>query len=464
MTRRPLLTAATLTALAAATALLAGCGGAPDHAAESASHGPAAAVDVTPVRLPVPETGVVSVVGDADRLIAAEIRHYRADGGDAADGVRTSYAGADAGYAALCSGQADLVAATTPISASALSTCRTAGLGVVQLVVAADAVVVAIRNETDIGGDCLSTAQARDIFRTGSPYSSWHQVGFDDVPITVGGPSVAQADYRVFDGAVLGSLRPSLGDVRFDYVDNGDDDGARAWISGPADLERRADQATGLQAALADARNQLAEQQQKYAAARDQLTYATSTMAADREIGAGATQLAADQKALYTAQGQVSGAQVWIPQFRARVAAAKAAYLTAHRAQTQLDGLRGRISIFAFDYYEAHEDQLRPMEITQPGRQNCIFPNQQTISNGQYALAQRTLLTTTTRALARGEVRSLLTSVLGRVGDDATAAHLVPVDPATLDQELAWVQGSADPTVLAQPTAHSSDAVEVPAQ
>ena len=65
---------------------------------------------------------------------------------------------------------------------------RPSGLDVVQFQIASDGIVVAIKSESDVGGDCLTTDQVQEIWRAGSPITNWSQVGLDDVPLAVGGP------------------------------------------------------------------------------------------------------------------------------------------------------------------------------------------------------------------------------------------------------------------------------------
>ena len=47
-----------------------------------------------------------------------------------------------------------------------------------QLEIASDAAILAIQNETDVGVDCISVSDVREIFRAASPIASWAQVGY----------------------------------------------------------------------------------------------------------------------------------------------------------------------------------------------------------------------------------------------------------------------------------------------
>ena len=86
-----------------------------------------------------------------------------------------------------------------------------------------------------------------------------------------------------------------------------------------------------------------------------------------------------------------------------------ARWRTVNDARNAYNRYRGHVAYFRFSYYELFEDQLRPFEITEPGgRMNCIFPSQRTITSGEYPLARQLLITTTTRSLARAEVRDFM--------------------------------------------------------
>jgi ABC-type phosphate transport system substrate-binding protein len=110
----------------------------------------------------------------------------------------------------------------------------------------------------------------------------------------------------------------------------------------------------------------------------------------------------------------------------------------------------GHVSYFRFSYYELFEDQLRPFEITLPdGERNCVFPSQRTIVSGQYPLARRLLLTTTTRSLERNEVSDLLEFYLEHAVEGADDQRLVALPDAQVAQQLAVVRGETPPVLVA---------------
>jgi hypothetical protein len=98
-----------------------------------------------------------------------------------------------------------------------LSVCERDGVQPVQFEVAADAVVLATRAEADVGADCLTLGQVREIFQAGSQITNWSQLGYYSIPLQVVGPVESSSSFNLFDGHVLGSAAPSLADLRGDY-------------------------------------------------------------------------------------------------------------------------------------------------------------------------------------------------------------------------------------------------------
>ena len=134
---------------------------------------------------------------------------------------------------------------------------------------------------------------------------------------------------------------------------------------------------------------------------------------------------------------------------QARFKRADGLYRTTNAARQLYQAYRGHVAYFRFSYYELFEDQLRPFEISpSDGQLNCIFPSQRTITSGEYPLARQLLLTTTTRSLARPEVRDYLTHYLANAQQQALDARLVPLPQETLNLENAWLDGRAGTAAL----------------
>ncbi|MCW2495244.1 hypothetical protein [Jatrophihabitans sp.] len=313
------------------------------------------------VTLPTLLPGQLEIDGDTGTMTPAEKPKFDASGADVL--VKESFHGAAQAYSELCSGQTDMVDSTTKITAKQELACQHAGLKVVQFTLAADGDVVTIENDSDVGGDCLTTTQLQTIFRAGSPTLQWSQLGagYLGVPLSTGGVGLGSAGFTLFDQAVLGSARPSLLDLRSDFHSFKTDDAARAWL---------------------------------------------------------------------------------VPAFTGRGVAAN-----------------GRLAYFPFSYYTLYEEQLRPFELTLPGKQNCIFPSQQTLLSGEYPLSQQYLITTTTRSLERTEEKLFLSHYLKDASSLAQKRELAQLPSTTLQTELGWVTDTDTAPLLgpaATPTATPS--------
>ena len=65
------------------------------------------------------------------------------------------------------------------ISRAELAVCNANGLEIrTPIQIASDAIVLATRNESDVGGDCLTVADIARVYRRGSNINNWNQLGF----------------------------------------------------------------------------------------------------------------------------------------------------------------------------------------------------------------------------------------------------------------------------------------------
>lgn len=180
-------------------------------------------------RLPPRPIGLVQVDGRTKgSLTAGVVAAYSGAGAH----VAVADDGEAKAFSELCHGQVDVVDSARPISAAQLSTCQGNGVQPVQFAVAAGAVVLTTRSETDVGADCLTLAQIKQIFQAGSQVTNWSQLGYYNIPLRVVGPAESQDAFGFFDSYVLGSSSPSLADLRGDYAPASDDDAVRRALAG----------------------------------------------------------------------------------------------------------------------------------------------------------------------------------------------------------------------------------------
>jgi ABC-type phosphate transport system substrate-binding protein len=399
-------------------------------------------------QLPDRRAGTVIVDGNTQSSLTRDLTDaYLRDG--ASTTVAVDANGEDRAFQRLCAGEIDVADSDREITRAEWEACRAVGLDVVQFQVGADAVVVAIKSESDVGGDCLDTQQVQDIYRAGSPVTSWAQVGLDDVPLSVGGPDQDNQAFGFFGRVVLDAPQPSLVNLRSDYRAFDNDRGSRTFVVGSTRDKRLAAANADRLRVREELRSELAGKRQVVDDAYDEVQKAEAEVAKGIRDRRPADQQAADQARLDQAQADWRAARAEMRELRTRWVRARdraAATTAAHRRNEEV---RGHVAYFRFSYYELFEDQLRPFEITLPdGQRNCVFPSQRTIVSGEYPLAQRLLLTTTTRSLERESLRDLLEFALEHAVEAADEARLVPLPDATVAQQLAVVRGEQAPELV----------------
>lgn len=392
--------------------------------------------------LPDRPSGELDIDGSPSfSLTSHEVDAYLATGTNTT--INLAQNGADQGFQELCAGKIDLVTSLRPISRSEWDACQSVGLDVVQFQIASDGIVVAIKSESDVGGDCLNTDQIRETWRAGSPITNWSQLGLDDIPLRTAGPPASSSDFQLFGQTVLGSPAPSQTDFRSDEYTYQRFQDARRFLSGSRHHQHLAltypDEARlkGLR------KSQLLTARQVYFDAAS----AVRDARAERAKGIRDHRSAADQA---KDVARLQAAIVKRNRLKHDLEVARHKYLVATHlataaadAKREVDGSLGHVIYTRFSTYELFEEELRPFEITYPnGQRNCVFPSQSTITSGVYPLSQQVLVTTTTQALQRSEVTGFLHHYLKDAQAAASDADLIALPDQTLQAELAWLDGS----------------------
>ena len=119
--------------------------------------------------LPPRTPGTININGEHPGSITARAA---ADFNGSVTGITANFnvtGDSAASFANLCRGEVDIVETTVPITRAQLHACAQNGVRLAApLQVASDAVVVATRNGSDVGGDCVGVPVVRSIFRRGS--------------------------------------------------------------------------------------------------------------------------------------------------------------------------------------------------------------------------------------------------------------------------------------------------------
>lgn len=445
----------TLFALALLVALvaLAGCGVSLDGAAQNGEAGPlerkTASVEnqERESHLPPRPTGTVRIEGKAQgSLTESLLQTYEGRGSSV--NFELTQASEPAAFEAFCEGEADVVDSARPISPTEYALCQANGVEPVQIEVASDAAVLAIANETDVGIDCLSVQDVREVFRAASPISSWSQVGWggradpnvDALPIKVAGPDARSNVFGFFGEFVLGDPEPSPLLLRGDYQAFPNDEGVRLAVSGDREELERAAQSQSSRQSSADLAEALQDAEDAVDEAQFQVDKGIEDDRTDAEQNRDADRLAG-------AEAKAASLQEELDEAKERAAVDDV-------AATEVAQRLGTLGLFRFSYYELWEERLRPMEIqvtNSEGEPECIFPSQSTVTDATYPLARQLLLTVDLSTMKEAEINEFLSFAVAESQDEAIENALVPLPDEIKNTELAWLSGEIAPDVVYYP-------------
>lgn len=362
--------------------------------------------------------------------------------------LRVNSGGENQAFQQLCRGQIDVVDSQRKITKNELALCQRYGLQVVQLLVASDAIVVATKNEADVGGDCQTVAQARRVFEAGSDINNWRQLGFFNLPLTATGPTPSSPVFQAFARDVLGvPFNANLSDFRSSYIPHSSDRGVRLQVINRGKViaaQKAAREVIKSRSSLDRIRLQRAINRAQAAASRKVLRQIARENAKRKRLKQSAPKNIVAQNARRVRIFKKAAKENVLATFREDIRLRNLDIIQRFVLRADRPGVVG---LFRFTYYENFEDQLRPQEIDLgvTKHRNCIFPSQQTITDGSYPLARRLLLYTTTRSLRRPEVKQFLRYYINRAESLATARQLVPLPDTQRRQQLAIIAAGGRP-------------------
>ena len=391
--------------------------------------------------------GVVNVDGGFDTLTAETRRAYSETGSGTT--VTGAVSGETRAFQRLCVGEIDIADSSRPITADEYEQCRLNGLDVVQFQVAADAVVLAIKAQTDVGADCLSTDQVKAGFQAGSTIDNWNQLGdnLDDVPFNAGGPTVEFNAARFFGRYVLENPEPVNSDFRVDYLATEDEDQTRNFVTGFESDENKIKVLGEIEPQYLDLREQLKKAWGYWATANDEVIEAVKQQRKGIRDERTPAARAKDDERVARAYTARSTEIVKINALKAQLKPIDERYQVADRSRRRLNSLIGHVGLFSQGFYSTYENRLRPFEIEiydGDDEPNCIFPSPQTILNGEYPLSRQLLLTVTTRSLQRPEVQEFLKYYLDNSQVQAAAVGAVPMPNKDVERQIAWLNGDVE--------------------
>jgi phosphate transport system substrate-binding protein len=134
--------------------------------------------------------------------------------------VTVGISGTGGGFERFCRDEIDLSNASRPMKNSEAVLCRDAGVKWVAFTVANDGISIVV-NKQNTWVDCLTTAELKTIWNTGSKAKSWNDVrsSFPDVPLKLFGPGTDSGTFDFFTEKINGKAKAS----RSDYLATEDD-------------------------------------------------------------------------------------------------------------------------------------------------------------------------------------------------------------------------------------------------
>jgi ABC-type phosphate transport system substrate-binding protein len=392
--------------------------------------------------------GVVRIAGQGQgSLTESLVRSFESAGTPVQ--VLASGGSESSAFDAFCRGSVDIVDSARPISPAEYRRCVARGIVPVQFQVASDAAILAIKNETDVGVDCLSFAEVQEIFRAGSAINNWSQVGYDAQATTgildsrvspelkVAGPGPASNVFGFIGQYVLGVETPTLASVRSDYQSFPTDFGVRRAVVGSRPDELASNELAPSKKVLSEIIASIADSEK---AVRD----AKAEVRKGIEDGRTPAAKDRDQRILRKAKEQLAGLRADLRESRR--------YVEANRiAAERFNATRGTLGLFRFSYYEAFEEQLRPMEVSSSndfGAPECVFPSQTTVTDATYPLARQLLLTASYKNLFDADINDFLSAALSDAQREAQQEALVPIPDDTLLAQQTWLNGTSEPDVV----------------
>ena len=134
--------------------------------------------------------------------------------------VTIGISGTGGGFERFCRGETDLSNASRPMRNSEAILCRDAGVKWVAFTVANDGISI-VASKENTWATCLTTAELKAIWNTGSKISSWRDIrpSFPDVPLKLFGPGTDSGTFDFFTEVINGRAKAS----RSDYLATEDD-------------------------------------------------------------------------------------------------------------------------------------------------------------------------------------------------------------------------------------------------
>ena len=207
-------------ALLGLTALLAGCGGGRDGAADTST---------------APTDGGASLSGRIEADGSSTVGPYTTSAAERFRAVEpdvqvtVGVSGTGGGFERFCRGETDLSNASRPIKDEEATLCKEAGVEYVEFQVANDALTVVVNKDND-WVTCLTVDQLARIWGPGSKANNWNQVdpSFPEEKLSLFGPGTDSGTFDYFTDVINGDEGAS----RSDFSASEDDNNTVTGVSG----------------------------------------------------------------------------------------------------------------------------------------------------------------------------------------------------------------------------------------
>jgi phosphate transport system substrate-binding protein len=135
--------------------------------------------------------------------------------------VTVGVSGTGGGFERFCRGETDISNASRPIDDEEKQICADRGIEFLELPVANDALTVVVNREND-WVECLTVAQLKSIWQTGSKVSSWRDVDpqYPDERLRLYGPGTDSGTFDYFTDEINGEEGASRSDYSATENDN----------------------------------------------------------------------------------------------------------------------------------------------------------------------------------------------------------------------------------------------------
>jgi phosphate transport system substrate-binding protein len=135
--------------------------------------------------------------------------------------ITVGISGTGGGFERFCRDEIDLANASRPIKASEHQQCLDRGVRWLAMTVANDGIALVV-NRSNTWASCLTTAELRKIWDTGSKVDNWRDVraGFPNVSLKLFGAGTDSGTFDFFTEAINGKSRRSRSDYTASENDN----------------------------------------------------------------------------------------------------------------------------------------------------------------------------------------------------------------------------------------------------